>query len=574
MKRKSKKSLAQTNRLLARQWHPTKNAPLTPDDVTAGSNRKVWWVCGKGHEWQAVINNRNHNDGCPYCSGRKVAADNCLQTVNSELAAEWHPSRNGSLTPRDVTAGLDKKVWWFCGKGHEWEAQINSRNHGAGCPHCLQPGRKLTNNNCLQTARPLLAREWHPSKNVPLTPKDVALFSNKSAWWICRKGHEWFAAINDRSTGAGCPYCAGKRVGEDNCLRNANPEIAGQWHPARNAPLTPSDVTAGSHKKAWWVCGRGHEWKTAVKNRARSGTGCPYCVTRERKVSLKNSLQSLNSALARQWHPTKNAPLSPKDVLPSSNKKVWWICGKGHEWKVSINSRNRKNGKNSKCPYCSGRRAGKDNCLQSVRPQLAHEWHPAKNAQLTPMDVTPGSHKKVWWRCDKGHEWKTTVYARSLGTGCPSCPRPQRKIDREKSLDAVNRRISGEWHPTKNSSLTPQDVLPNSNKRVWWLCRNGHEWAARIAERNKGRGCPCCSGRKPTEQNCLQTLGSWIAKEWHPTKNGYWTPNDVSPFSKRQIWWQCRKGHEYRERVIDRYKRGGCPVCTLKARAPRLFETA
>lgn len=48
----------------------------------------------------------------------------------------------------------------------------------------------------------------------------------------------------------------------------------------------------------------------------------------------------------------------------------------------------------------------------------------------------------------------------------------------------------------KNSGLTPADITPNSNKKVWWQCKKGHEWQARIADRNRGRGCPECAKEK------------------------------------------------------------------------------
>jgi hypothetical protein len=124
------------NPFLSKQWHPEKNGDLTPYDVTVGSQKKVWWVCEKGHEWIAVISNRSVGKGCPYCSGRLVCNDNCLQTINPNLAMEWHPTRNGKLLPKDVTTKSGKKVWWKCGKGHEWSASIANRSNGSGCPHC------------------------------------------------------------------------------------------------------------------------------------------------------------------------------------------------------------------------------------------------------------------------------------------------------------------------------------------------------------------------------------------------------------------------------------------------------
>ena len=85
---------------LATQWHPTKNGSLTPRDVTPRSNKKVWWLCKKGHEWEVTVNNRSQGSGCPYCSGHATNEKNCLSTVNPALASEWHLIRNGNLTQR------------------------------------------------------------------------------------------------------------------------------------------------------------------------------------------------------------------------------------------------------------------------------------------------------------------------------------------------------------------------------------------------------------------------------------------------------------------------------------------
>jgi len=231
-----------------------------------------------------------------------------------------------------------------------------------------------------------------------------------------------------------------------------------------------------------------------------------------------------------------------------------------------VNGRARGSG----CPYCAGRSADADNCLQTKMPKIAREWHPAKNAPLTPMDVVPGSAKRVWWLCKKGHEWEVPVRARNNGSTCPYCS--GKRVSKDNCLQTVNPGLARQWHLTRNAPLTPGEVRPGSHKKVWWQCKNGHEWEAVIKYRSGGDGCPFCSGRRPAKKNCLEAKGPWLAREWHPTKNAALTPKDVAPFSERQIWWQCKKGHEHRERVIDRYKRGGCPECTLRARAPRLFE--
>jgi hypothetical protein len=546
---------------VARQWHPARNAPLTPKNVMPGTQRKAWWLCEKGHVWQDTIAHRSGGRGCPDCSGRRLSKENCLQTLNPKLARQWHPTKNAPLTPKDVTAGSIAKVWWLCKQGHAWEVRVADRKRGEGCPYCA--GRKASRENCLQTLNPKVARQWHPTKNGSLTPRDVTAGSARSVWWFCGKGHSWDAKVADRKRGLGCPYCAGKRTDESNCLLTLKPALARQWHPTKNAPLTAGDVTLNSGKKVWWQCGKEHEWQAQISNRSK-GLGCPYCAGQ--KATRETCLQALNPAVARQWHPTKNAPLTPWDVRPGSNIKAWWVCQKKHEWKATIHYRNVGVG----CPYCSGRRATKETCLNTVNSQLARQWHPTKNRPLTPWDVKQGSGKKAWWVCGKGHEWKATILSRSQGNGCPYCS--GHKPTEETCLQAVNPILARQWHPAKNAPLTPKDVLPRTNKKVWWLCRKGHEWMATIYDRSDGGGCPFCSGRRPTWENSLESKGRWLAREWHPTKNTSWKPKDVAPYSQRQVWWKCKNGHESRESVCSRYQRGGCPVCVLKRKTPRLFE--
>ncbi len=94
---KEKKYLIDNPTLMA-EWNWEKNnaLDLDPKTLTLGSNKKVWWKCSKGHEWQATINHRNNGRGCPHCSGRKVLKGyNDLATVNPKLATEWNYDKNG-----------------------------------------------------------------------------------------------------------------------------------------------------------------------------------------------------------------------------------------------------------------------------------------------------------------------------------------------------------------------------------------------------------------------------------------------------------------------------------------------
>jgi hypothetical protein len=245
-------------------------------------------------------------------------------------------------------------------------------------------------------------------------------------WWKCPKGpdHEWESAFATRALyGGECPFCLNRRISTTNSLAVRYPRLAREWHRGKNGKLRPAHVVPGSHEKYWWRCRQGHSWQASLQNRARLGQGCPFCS--RRRATLKTSLAGEAPALARQWHATKNGSLRPRDVLPGSEKKVWWKCPKGpdHEWQASCNSRTNRN---SGCPFCAGRRVSVTNSLAARFPSIARQWHSAKNGSLTPHDVVPGTSRKIWWKCVSGHTWQAACSSRtSAGRGCPHC-RPRR----------------------------------------------------------------------------------------------------------------------------------------------------
>ena len=414
------------------EWDDEKNAPLTPDDVSRGSKKKVWWRCKKGHEWEATLMDRSSGHGCHYCAGRLPwPGETDLATVHPELAAEWHPTRNGDLRPEQCLPGSERKVWWRCEKGHEWQAYIYSRSNGTGCPYC--DGRRLIRGkNDLATLVPEIAKEWSP-KNGDWKPSDVLPGSNQYAWWVCDRGHEWRARINSRvARGTGCPYCKNKSTLTGfNDLATTYPELAAEWHPTRNGKLRPEDCLPGAKKKVWWRCREGHEWQALVSTRT-AGNGCPYCA-RKRAIRGENDLATLYPEMAKEWS-QKNGDWKPSDVLPGSNRYAWWVCGRGHEWRAMINARVHYQ---TGCPYCGNKKLLTGfNDLATVHPELAAEWHPTLNGDLTPDRVITGNYRKVWWRCKFGHVWKAGIISRcsKVKCGCPVCAGTVRKKWR-KELD-------------------------------------------------------------------------------------------------------------------------------------------
>lgn len=390
-----------------------------------------------------------------------------LAEKRPDLAKEWNYEKNGNLRPEDVTVNSHKKVWWklpydvpmdyevkkLRGKHFEfeWMAIIHSRQK-CSCP--FLSGRAIFSGfNDLQTVNPMLAKQWNYVKNKDLKPTQVTANSGLKVWWclpyddpITGKhfDFEWTDSIAHRNSGRGCPYLSGQAVLEGfNDLKTINPKLAAQWHPTKNGNLKPTQVTANTERKVWWLFSyddpitRKHfdfEWQASILNRNSGRSNCPYL---SGKLVLEgfNDLQTINPELAAQWHPNKNGDLKPTQVSVSTIKKVWWlfpyddpVTGNHYnfEWQASISSRNNRG---TCCPYLSGKKVFTGfNDRSTINPKVASQWHPTKNGNLKPTQVPANSNKKVWWLLihtdlKTGQhfefEWKDTINHRNNGRGCP-----------------------------------------------------------------------------------------------------------------------------------------------------------
>ncbi len=281
-----------------------------------------------------------------------------LTVTHPHLAKQWHPRKNGPWKPDDFTYGSNEKVWWLCKRCNGfWRARIEDRTLlESGCPYCA--GKRPTKTNSLQSLFPEIAAEWHSGKNGKLKPEHVLPKSSRTVWWQCPivRQHQWQTRISNRTANrTGCPFCAGSKPSKTNSLAVLFPALAREWDPKKNGTLTPADVTYGSNKVVWWRCPNGpdHTFKSAVRNRTRTGQGCPMC--HGLKPSVTNSLLRLFPNIAAEWHPSRNRGLNVSDVVARSPRKVWWKCRANpkHVWPARIQDRTQKM---SGCPQCAGRR--------------------------------------------------------------------------------------------------------------------------------------------------------------------------------------------------------------------------
>ncbi len=199
-----------------------------------------------------------------------------------------------------------------------------------------------------------------------------------------------------------------------------------------------------------------------------------------------------------------------------------------------------------------------DNSFAAMRPELISEWSP-RNAPITADDVSFGSKKLYWWVGDCGHEWRTSPKARSAGEKCPICSNA-RIIPGINDLESQYPVLAKEW--SDKNLLPASKVTPGSHKKAIWRGRCGHEWSAPIRNRVKGAGCPYCSHNLILPGfNDLESQFPELAEEWSP-RNLPHLPSEVTAFSNKRKWWQCKKGHEWYTQISTRSYGSKCPYCS------------
>ena len=266
---------------IAAEWDYAKNTIEGPWAVTAGSNQKIWWICSKGHGYEASVCSRTGRKkcGCPYCSNHRVKYGfNDLETVYPQIATEWDSIKNG-YGPNLIVASSRKIVWWRCSLGHRYQAMVYDRTGPLkiGCPYCS--GRKaLPGFNDLATLYPDVAAEWDYINNKNLTPEKVTIGYGKPVWWRCPNGHSYKRTISLKiHCSSSCPYCSGfKTIRGVTDLQTVYPELAKEWSD-KNLPLTPSDISYKSVRKVWWVCPNNHVYIARIRDKVYANRKCPYC---------------------------------------------------------------------------------------------------------------------------------------------------------------------------------------------------------------------------------------------------------------------------------------------------------
>ncbi len=550
---------------IAKQMHPQLNNGLLPNHVTAHSNKKVVWICDKGHSYEATPDKRVNGGGCPYCNNRRLLVGyNDLQTTYPDIAGEWNYSLNEG-TPRDYTYRSTFKAHWKCSIcGHEWKAKIRDRVDSKYylCPRCTlkkrgeeRHYRELGKKGGITD--PLLLAEWDYEKN-DRRPDDYTPKSNEEVFWICSKcGYQYSAKISNRAIGRGCACCSNKVVVPGiNDLATTHPQLAKEWHPTKNAPLTPDKVTYGKGKKVWWICSEGHEYQATILHRASGGTNCPICnagrqtsfaeqavyyyvkkvfpdaISRYSEIfdngmELDIFIPSIKLGIeydGMAWHKADKIPREKKKykickengirllrlmekppengILLTADESLTILDGpmyekehlakairflldkidpKSNPWTrrnpLAFHSRVDINLERDESDIRKYMTKMKKGSFAEQYPELAKEWHPIKNGDLTPDKVKSHSDIKVWWVCPTcGLNYYTAVSHRVYGTGCPKCGILKSARSRSKSVSMIDPDTQKEVRTFSSISEAARELKINSSN-ITMVCKGNRKKA-------------------------------------------------------------------------------------------------
>lgn len=272
---------------------------------------------------------------------------------------------------------------------------------------------------------------------------------------------------------------------------------------------------------------------------------------------MDNNNLIINSKLLNDWDWEKNNEVGndPNKLTIGSRKRAFWKCPKcGGTWNTQIKERRG-------CPYCNGFKVLKGfNDISTTNPELVKEWD-FENNSISINEVSKGSSKVVFWKCKKGHSYEMSVHIKSKGEGCPICAN-KRLLRGYNDLATIYPEIALEFHKTKNGKIKPSDIIAGTKKEYWWkCCKCNYEWKEKLNNRVKNKGCPVCNNRTIVKGvNDIFTKKPELENEWDFEKNVL-NPYEFNPYSRKKVFWVCKKGHKWKATIVDRYRGTGCPKC-------------
>ena len=565
-------SLAEKFPELLNEWDFSKNK-LDPYQLTPFSNKKVSWKCKFGHKWDATIYNRaGNNSGCPMCRSMTSKLEVFVLCELRQLfkEVEWRSKINGyecDILIKEINVGVEVD-------GAYWHDEKLQRD---------REKLKVFKKNGIELLR-IRAKELpeiegrviqydKQSEGVALVSLLLKQIEDLYKGFLFNDYHEKQEQIGEKEYKKILSLLPSPT--EADSLKMVNPELSKEWHLLKNQPLTPEMFSSNSEMKVWWICNQNHEWQASIKNRHKLNSGCPFCYKLNageivRKAILNKSGISFGDKfpeLLNEWDFKLN-DRSPFEISPGSKLKIHWKCAKGHSWLAQVGART---GRGDSCPECNKLIQGEKLRASLLKkggisfkekfPQLLFEWDYEKNKK-SPSEFSPKSSARVYWKCRNGHSWTATIKSRANNIGnCKVCS----------SIVMIKPEMLDDWDFEKNEGVLPEEIMPGSNKKIWWSCSEHGSYLMVVFDKFKGRNCPKCSNIKRAEsykQKILKSRGSLFSnkpeliKFWDYEKNNQIIdPRNVTVNSYTEVWWKCDNGHSWQSKICNMTHKRRLKIC-------------
>ena len=446
---------------------------------------------------------------------RLVEGVNDLATLRPDILPYWDFEKNNKIRvyPNRITIGSGKRVNFKCkGCGGSYKQEIYRRLERNGlCNVCL--GKECKEGvNDLATLRPDILPYWDYAENdkIGMYPNQVSCGSEKSAYFICKEcGNSYVWKIKDRTKNKGiCSFCDGRKVIEGvNDLATLRPDILPFWDYKENEKqgLYPNRITLGSNKSANFICEEcGRSFDRSIRLRLNGQSICGVCSSKE-VISGINDLATTHPHLLKFWNYEENAKrgLDPTKLVIGSSKEAYWICEKcGETYKQRISKLKKRH---SFCSACAGHKVvvGK-NDIATTCPELLKSWDYNRNNSLGlyPTGFIAGSHKEVYWICEKcGKSYPQEICSKSRTQNLCSVCTGRDVVEGINDIATTHPYILKYWDYKKNDEkgIYPTKISYGSDTKAYWICEQGHSTYTEV-DRKIGANirCPLCNVAKGT----------------------------------------------------------------------------
>jgi len=515
-------SLAERYPQMALEWHLKWNNGIKPEETSWSSNYLFYWKCARGHQWVATLNSRTSKKehGCPCCSSRKVTSENNLAKLFPDHAEEWHPTKNGDLTPRDVTPYTHQKVYW---KRRDppydsWVAPVSYRTAGPGTggkgfrsklrgssvyealiywqmKHLFEGVKnRLKVADCeLDVAIPshkigIEYDSYFYHKNKATKDIEKILKLEKAGWRVVR--------VREKGL---------KKERKDDLVLSSKEHEHYKWKSIERLA-----------RKVVSLVGINRESERYLKEqKLRNLVDFRRSVIHIRNVSFENSLLSKFPGVAQFWDDAENYPLTARDVSARDNNNYNFkcpICGDKFISNPANMVRSRISGSKG-CLNCAGRKVTSKNNLRNRFPDLVKKSWDFNRNNKPPESYADSSNQHAYWVCC--HCQKSHLRSINSVTGnqdarrrggyfvCRACKGREMREAGASVLIPISHRIHPilrkEWDAELNIGLDLKSLTrEQAKKNLAWICslcarRFLRKITVRMKNLNRGsHGCPEC----------------------------------------------------------------------------------